>query len=117
MYSCSFRIVYDEETDLVGCLRDSVNKQDFGMALKETLTTMFTNHKAGVLIATSKSLGVMNYNDKYYFTDSHAWARTVQVPLIPTVKLVLLNVVPLMTLSEFAKALLVQVTYSIPSTT
>ncbi|GFR21211.1 ATP-dependent DNA helicase [Trichonephila clavata] len=72
MYSCSFRIVYDEETDLVGCLRDSVNKQDFGMTLKEALTTMFTNHKAGVLIATSKSLGVMNYNDKYYFTDSHA---------------------------------------------
>ncbi|GFQ72031.1 ATP-dependent DNA helicase [Trichonephila clavata] len=72
MYSCSFRIVYDEETDLVGCLRDSVNKQDFGMTLKEALTTMFTNHKAGVLIATSKSLGVMNYNDKYYFTDSDA---------------------------------------------
>ncbi|GFR21146.1 ATP-dependent DNA helicase [Trichonephila clavata] len=72
MYSCSFRIVYDEETDLVGCLRDSVNKQDFRMTLKEALTTMFTNHKAGVLIATSKSLGVMNYNDKYYFTDSHA---------------------------------------------
>ncbi|GFR11956.1 ATP-dependent DNA helicase [Trichonephila clavata] len=73
MYSCSFRIVYDEETDLVGCLRDSVNKQDFGMTLKEALTTMFTNHNAGVSIATSKSLGVMNYYNKYYFTDSHAF--------------------------------------------
>jgi hypothetical protein len=72
MYSCSFRIEYEEETNLVGCLRDSVNIQDFGMTLKESLTTMFTSHKAGVLIATSKSLGVMNYDDKYYFTNSHA---------------------------------------------
>lgn len=73
MHNCSFRIDnYDEETDLFGCLQDSVNNQDFRMTLKESLTTMFINHKAGVLIATSKSLGVMNYNNKYYFIDSHA---------------------------------------------
>ncbi|GFQ96258.1 ATP-dependent DNA helicase [Trichonephila clavata] len=34
---------------------------------------MFTNHKTGVLIALSKSLGVMDYNNKYYFTDSHVY--------------------------------------------
>ncbi|GFY46810.1 hypothetical protein TNIN_204191 [Trichonephila inaurata madagascariensis] len=55
-YSCSFKIEYDEETYLVGCLRDSGNHQYYGMALKEALTTMFTNHKAGILITTSKSL-------------------------------------------------------------
>lgn len=73
MYSCPFRIEYEEEADLVGCLRDSVNNQDFGMTLKEALTTMFTNHEPGVLIAAYKSLGVMNYNYKYYFTNYHAY--------------------------------------------
>ncbi|KAI5707558.1 hypothetical protein M8J77_004891 [Diaphorina citri] len=30
------------------------------------------NHKAAVLIAASKSLGIMKYDSKYYFTDSHS---------------------------------------------
>lgn len=68
----SFIIEFDENTNLVGCLRDSVNNQDFGLTLKEALATMFTSHKARVLITSSKSLGVMYYNNKYYFTNSHA---------------------------------------------
>ncbi|XP_063899054.1 uncharacterized protein LOC135119158 [Helicoverpa armigera] len=64
MFGRFFKIEFDEETDLVGCLRDSVNRsQDFGLTLKEALATMFTSHKAGVLIASSKSLGVMYYNN------------------------------------------------------
>ncbi|GFU45500.1 helitron_like_N domain-containing protein [Trichonephila clavipes] len=34
--------------------------------------TMFTKHEVGILIAASKSLRVMNYNNKYYLTDFHA---------------------------------------------
>ncbi|GFT43231.1 hypothetical protein TNCV_2520881 [Trichonephila clavipes] len=40
--------------------------------IKRSSEAMFTNHKASILIASSKSLGVMNYNNKYYFTDSPA---------------------------------------------
>lgn len=42
-------------------LASHCNKQD-----------LFANPKAGILIAESKSLGVLHYDNKYYFTDSHS---------------------------------------------
>ncbi|KAG5680197.1 hypothetical protein PVAND_009722 [Polypedilum vanderplanki] len=33
---------------------------------------LFIKHKAGILVCESKSLGLMHYDDKYYFTDSHS---------------------------------------------
>ncbi|ABF70519.1 hypothetical protein [Trichoplusia ni ascovirus 2c] len=65
-------INYDEDTNLYGSLHDEFNTGEIGMTLKQAIETLFSDHSAGSLIASPKTYGVMKYDDKYYFTDSHS---------------------------------------------
>src|SRR5271154_5268824 len=72
VYTFNFSIEYEEEPSLYGILNDAVNNDNVGVTLRVALDIMFRDWVCGVLIAASKSLGVMNYDNKYYFTDSHS---------------------------------------------
>lgn len=72
MYGKYFSIKYSDEPHLYGNLKDSVNQDNFGQKLSEALVELFQNHLTGILISAGKSYGVMHFNDKYYFTDSHS---------------------------------------------
>ncbi|CAG9799443.1 unnamed protein product [Chironomus riparius] len=73
MFENSFNINYAPESPFFGSLRDSVNAPpSVGQTLMASLQSLFESHSSGVLIAESLSLGVMHYNDRYYFTDSHS---------------------------------------------
>lgn len=79
MYDNSFSIDIEEDSPYFGSLEDDKNDDDtlqdgvFGRrSLKRSLEMLFREHSAGILIAESKSLGVLHHNDKFYFTDSHS---------------------------------------------
>lgn len=73
MFNESFSIEYADESPLYGSLQDAANMNiDTAQPLKDSLNQLFQENNAEVLITTGKSLGVMLYDEKYYFTDSHS---------------------------------------------
>lgn len=88
MFGKSFCLNYDLECALLGSLNDRDNQSNVGLTLKQALKELFNNHNTGVLIAEGKSLGVMLYDGKYYFTASHscgpkgAQAKTAGKPCV-----------------------------------
>ncbi|KAG5666753.1 hypothetical protein PVAND_014765 [Polypedilum vanderplanki] len=72
MYDNAFGIEYDDEWMCTGSLQDNINDGVIGRTLLNAIRMLFIEHKAGVLVCESKSLGLMYYDDKYYFTDSHS---------------------------------------------
>lgn len=72
MYEKSFSIEYDEEPLLFGSIEDLTNRGNAGLMVREALSKLFETHSAGIMIAAAYSYGVMNYDDKFYFTDSHS---------------------------------------------
>ncbi len=75
MFGQSIAIEYDENTEFFGSLQDSVNISNIGFTLKDALMQLLSIHNAGILIASRKSYGVMCYQGKYYFTNSHSCGR------------------------------------------
>lgn len=78
MYNRSFSIYYQEDSPFFGSLQDDVNDDShkgdaIGLrSLRKSLEKLFDSHSAGILITQSKSLGVLHYDNKYYFTNSHS---------------------------------------------
>lgn len=72
MYGKRFSIDYDEDTLLFGSLQDTINTNNIGMTLISALTQLFDGYFSGILTASSKSVSVFHYEDKYYFADSHS---------------------------------------------
>jgi hypothetical protein len=72
MYEASLSFDYDDTWNCAGGLRDSDNDGQVFLTLQNAIRRLFEEHNAGVLIGQSKSLGLMQYDGKYYFTDSHA---------------------------------------------
>ena len=72
VYDLNFSLEYEEYTNIFGNVQNNLNQNNNGMTLNEALLALFKHHQAGILIASSKSLGVMHYNEKFYFTDSHS---------------------------------------------
>ncbi|KAK2710518.1 hypothetical protein QYM36_011897 [Artemia franciscana] len=54
--------------NLIDCINDGVSYK----SLLDALTNLFSEHNSGIIVALSMSLGLMHYDDKYYFTDSHS---------------------------------------------
>lgn len=71
MYGKSFSIEFGNEANWFGSVKDRANT-DIGKPVIQAFTELFHNHQAGLLISSGKSYGVMHYDDKYYFTDSHS---------------------------------------------
>lgn len=67
-----FQITFDEEPSIYGCLKDKLNEANLGSTLRQGLEDLFMTHHAGILIADGQSFGVMHYDSKYYFSDSHS---------------------------------------------
>ncbi|KAG5683289.1 hypothetical protein PVAND_012577 [Polypedilum vanderplanki] len=72
MYDNVFALEYDDEWVCTGSLQDNINDGVIGHTLLNAIRMLFIEHNAGVLVCESKSLGLMHYDDKYYFTDSHS---------------------------------------------
>ncbi|KAG5674477.1 hypothetical protein PVAND_004445 [Polypedilum vanderplanki] len=72
MYDNVFALEFDDEWVCTGSLQDNINDGVIGRTLLNAIRMLFIEHKAGVLVCESKSLGLMHYDDKYYFTDSHS---------------------------------------------
>ncbi|KAG5685124.1 hypothetical protein PVAND_014320 [Polypedilum vanderplanki] len=72
MYDNAFALEYDDEWMCTGSLKDNINDGVIGRTLLNAIRMLFIDHNAGVLVCESKSLGLMHYDDKYYFTDSHS---------------------------------------------
>ncbi|GFR06815.1 ATP-dependent DNA helicase [Trichonephila clavata] len=67
-----FQINFDEEPRIYGNLNDQVNQANFGRTLRQGIDKLFEDHNAGILISEGRSFGVMRYDNKYYFSDSHS---------------------------------------------
>jgi len=73
MYSETFSMCYEsDESPYYGNMQDKFNANGIGMSLENAIIHLFENHKAGILITSSKSFAVIFSNSKYYFTDSHS---------------------------------------------
>jgi len=72
MYDAVFSLNYDDNWLCSGSLLDSINNGELGITLLAALKKLFREHNAGIIVAYSKSLGLMHYDEKYYFTDSHS---------------------------------------------
>lgn len=72
MFGSAFTLKYSEVESFVGSLKDSDNRDGVGMTLSQAIEGLFFTHNAGILVAEPKSLGVLHYGDRYYFTDSHS---------------------------------------------
>jgi len=72
MFQRTCRLEYDRDPALFGCLKDVENRGDVGVSLLEGLTKLFRGYRAGVLIACGQCFGVLQYDAKYYFTNSHS---------------------------------------------
>lgn len=72
MFGLAFTLKYSEVESFVGSLKDSDNREGVGMTLRQAIEGLFLTHNAGILVAEPKSLGVLHYGDRYYFTDSHS---------------------------------------------
>lgn len=70
MFGSTFSIEYDVDSQLYGNMQDFQNRE-VGMTLLRALNVLFQNHNAGVLIVGGKSLGLLHYGNRYYFTDSY----------------------------------------------
>jgi len=65
-----YRMEYDRDPAMFGCLKDVVNSGDVGVSLLEALTKLLGCYHAQVLIACGQCSGVLQYDAKYYFTNS-----------------------------------------------
>ncbi|KAG5683578.1 hypothetical protein PVAND_012851 [Polypedilum vanderplanki] len=72
MYDNAFALEYDDNWLCAGSLQDNINDGVISHTLLNAIRMLFIDHNAGVLVCASKSLGLMHYDDKYYFTDSHS---------------------------------------------
>ncbi|GIY57521.1 ATP-dependent DNA helicase [Caerostris darwini] len=71
----TFRITFDEEPSIYGSLNDKLNEANLGSTLRQGLEDLFMVHNAGILITDGQSFGVMHYDNKYYFSNSHSCGR------------------------------------------
>lgn len=67
-----FEITMEDDPNIYGNLSDKYNAEDLGRTLRQGLEDLFLSHSAGILITGGQSFGVMYYNDKYYFSNSHS---------------------------------------------
>ncbi|XP_044597317.1 uncharacterized protein LOC123273901 [Cotesia glomerata] len=67
-----FEITIEDDPNIYGNLCDKYNAEDLGRTLCQGLEDLFLSHSAGILITGGQSFGVMYYNDKYYFSNSHS---------------------------------------------
>ncbi|KAG8319249.1 hypothetical protein J6590_095913 [Homalodisca vitripennis] len=72
VFSKKFQITCDEEPSIYGNLNDKLNEANFGSTLRQGLEDLFMVHNAGILITGGQSFGVMHYDNKYYFCNSHS---------------------------------------------
>lgn len=72
MYEKSFSLEYDDNWLCHGNLMDKRNDDEVFKTLLAALVELFSEQNAGVIIAQYKCLGLMHYDGKYYFTDSHS---------------------------------------------
>ncbi|GIY15746.1 uncharacterized protein CDAR_266931 [Caerostris darwini] len=64
-----FRITFDEE------LNDKLNEANLGSTLRQDLEDLFMVPNPEILITDGQSFGVMHYDNKYYFSNSHSCGR------------------------------------------
>ncbi|GBP80295.1 hypothetical protein EVAR_37972_1 [Eumeta japonica] len=74
-FNTAFKITHEANPSWCGSLQDKMNDGIQGKTLAIALDALFTDHRGGILIANSSAYGVLNYNNKYYFTNSHSCGK------------------------------------------
>jgi len=68
--SADVDLEYDSDPALFGMLENAENGGGIGITLLEALVRLFEKHCGGIFIASERSVALLKYDDKFYFSDT-----------------------------------------------
>ena len=70
MFQRTWTLEYDSDPALFGMLEDAENEGGIGITLLDALVRLFEKHCGGIFIASERSVALLKYDDKFYFSDT-----------------------------------------------